>query len=54
MEHVRAALHDKDLALAGHHLVNLRLEFSEVRYDEDLAAYDGSMRFRAVVEAAQA
>ena len=50
MEMVRAALHDQDRALGRHHLVNLRLEFSDMRYDEDLAAYDGSMRFRAVVE----
>ena len=50
MELVRAALHERDLALAGHQLVNLRLEFSDMRYDEDLAVYDGSLRFRAVVE----
>ena len=52
MELVRAALHDKDLALVRHHLVSLRLEFSEMRFDEDLAVYEGSMRFRAVIEAA--
>ncbi|WEX07734.1 DUF3168 domain-containing protein [Chelativorans sp. AA-79] len=50
MERVRAALHEKDLALSGHDLVNLRLEFSDIRFDEDLAVFDGSMRFRAVVE----
>jgi hypothetical protein len=50
MERVRAALHDRSLALAGHHLVNLRLELTELRYDADLAVHDGTMRFRAVVE----
>jgi len=50
MELVRGALHEKDLRLGSHHLANLRLDFSEMHYDEDLAVYDGSMRFRAVVE----
>jgi hypothetical protein len=49
-ELIRTALHDRSLALAGHHLVNLRLESTELRYDADLAVYDGAMRFRAVVE----
>ncbi|WP_274424864.1 DUF3168 domain-containing protein [Chelativorans sp. YIM 93263] len=50
MELAREALHDRALGLEGHHLVNLRLESSEVRFDEDLHVYDGAMRFRAVVE----
>ncbi|MCT7376065.1 DUF3168 domain-containing protein [Chelativorans salis] len=51
MELVRGALHEGELGLAGHRLVNLRLETSEVRYDEDLGAYHGGLHFRAVVEA---
>lgn len=50
MELVRQALHDRELTLPGHQLVNLRLESSEMRFDEDLRIYDGAMRFRAVVE----
>lgn len=52
MELARARLDDQDLALDGHHLVNLRLEFAEARYDEDLSLHHGLLRFRAVTEAA--
>src|SRR5688572_23107172 len=34
MELAREALHDAALELDGHRLVNLRLEFSEARYDD--------------------
>ena len=50
MELARARLHDQPLALDSHALVNCRLEFAEVRYDDDLAVYHGLLRFRAVVE----
>ena len=50
MEAARAALDDQALDLAGHRLVNMRLEFSEARYDEDLSVYHGLLRFRAVTE----
>ena len=50
MELARRALHDKDLALEGHRLINLRAEFEEARYDEDLAVHHGLLRFRAVTE----
>jgi hypothetical protein len=50
MEIARARLHDAALTLDEHHLVNLRLEFSEARYDEDLSVYHGLLRFRAVTE----
>ena len=52
MELARARLDDQDLALDGHHLVNLRLEFAEARYDEDLSLHHGLLRFRAVTETA--
>lgn len=50
MELVKARLHDGTPEPAGHRLVNLRLEFAEARYDEDLAVYHGLLRFRAVTE----
>lgn len=52
MDLVKARLHDGALTPAGHRLVNLRLEFAEARYDEDLAVYHGLLRFRAVTEPA--
>lgn len=50
LEAARARLHDAPLTLATHKLVNLREEFSESRFDEDLAVYHGLLRFRAVTE----
>ena len=50
MAAVRAALHDQMLALDGHHLVNLRHEFSDIRRVDDGETLGGTMRFRAVTE----
>lgn len=50
IEAATARLHDADLTLHGYQLVNLRLEFSEMRFDDDLSVYHGLMRFRAVTE----
>ncbi|NGO53622.1 DUF3168 domain-containing protein [Allomesorhizobium camelthorni] len=50
MEAVRALLDDAALELDEHHLVNMRLEFAEARYDEDLSVHHGLLRFRAVTE----
>ena len=50
MELARARLDQAPLALAGHHLVNFRLEFAEARHDDDLALHHGLLRFRAVTE----
>jgi hypothetical protein len=50
MEAVRALLDDAALELDAHHLVNMRLEFAEARYDEDLSVHHGLLRFRAVTE----
>lgn len=52
MELARLRLDNAALPLAGHHLVNLRLEFAEARYDDDLAVHHGLLRFRAVTEEA--
>lgn len=50
MDMIRTSLHDVDLALAGHRLVNLRLDFQEARFNEDLSVHHGIIRFRAVTE----
>lgn len=50
MEIAGARLHDADLPLDGFTLVNLRLEFTDVRFDDDLDLHHGMMRFRAVIE----
>lgn len=50
MEMARWVLEDKSLPLDTQHLVNLRLEFAEVRFDEDQAVHHGLLRFRAVTE----
>jgi Protein of unknown function (DUF3168) len=49
---LHAALHDRPLSLAGHHLVNLRHEHSEIRRDPDGQTVHGLARFRAVTEPA--
>jgi len=50
MERVGALLHDLALTLSEHHLVLIRLEQSEARFEPDLAAHHGTLRFRALVE----
>ena len=50
MELARTTLHDSALELEEHSLVNLRLEFSEARYDDRNEAHHGLLRFRAVTE----
>jgi hypothetical protein len=52
MEAAKALLDDAALSLDQHHLVNMRLEFAEARYDDDLSVHHGLLRFRAVTEAA--
>ncbi|HEY4193855.1 MAG TPA: DUF3168 domain-containing protein [Mesorhizobium sp.] len=50
MEAVRARLDDGSLALDQHHLVSLRFEYAESRYDDDQSVHHGLLRFRAVIE----
>lgn len=50
MEIVKARLDDAALSLDGHHLVNLRFEFGEASYDDDLSVHQCLLRFRAVTE----
>lgn len=52
MERVKASLDDASLDLGAHHLVSLRFEYGEARYDEDVAVHHGLLRFRAVIETA--
>jgi hypothetical protein len=50
MEAARAVLDDAALTLDGHHLVSLRFDFAEVRFEDDLIVYHGLLRFRALTE----
>lgn len=50
MARIAALLDDATLALATHHLVALRLEASDTRFDDDQAVHHGAMRFRALIE----
>jgi hypothetical protein len=50
MEAVKGSLDDAALALDEHHLVNLRFEYGEVLYDDDISLHHGLLRFRAVTE----
>lgn len=50
MEAVKVALHEANLMLAGHRLVNLRHEFSDARRETDGESYHGVTRYRAVTE----
>lgn len=52
MEAVRLLLDDAALELDRHHLVSMRLEFSEARCDDNLSVHHGLLRFRAVTEPA--
>jgi len=47
---IKDALHDQRLALADHHLINLRYEFSKARLDPDGDTFHGTVRYRAVTE----
>ena len=49
---VKSVLADADLELDGHLLINLRFEFEDVRYNDDLSVYHAMVRFRAVTEPA--
>jgi hypothetical protein len=50
MSSIRDALHDRDLALDGHRLVQLRHELSEARREPDGETYHGIVRLRATTE----
>jgi len=50
MEALRTSLHEAALMLAGHRLVNLRYQSSEMRRDGDGVTFHGIVRLRAVTE----
>jgi hypothetical protein len=50
IEAIKGVLHDRQLALADHHLINLRHEFSEARLDPDGDTFHGIVRYRAAAE----
>ncbi len=50
MNAVRRVLHNGELIVEDHELVNLRFEFSDARLDPDGETYHGILRFRAVTE----
>lgn len=52
MDLVHTRLHDAELVLDAHDLVNLRQEYAETRYEEDLGVHHGIVRFRAAIEIA--
>ncbi len=49
---MKAKLHDMDLQVAGHTVVNFRHELSEARRESDGETYHGIVRYRAVTEPA--
>lgn len=49
MERLHQLLHDGNLTVTGHNLINLRAEFADVIRDPDGITRHGVMRFRAVM-----
>lgn len=49
---VRRVLDDRPLSVSGQHLVFLRFEAMEVRFDASAGVHHGALRFRAVTEPA--
>ena len=47
---IKDVLHDADLALTDHRLINLRQELSEARLEADGETYRATLRYRAVTE----
>lgn len=50
MAAITDTLHDADLELAGHSLINLRVVSAETRRASDNATWLGALRFRAVTQ----
>ena len=50
---VRACLHDAELAVSGHRLVNLRVAYQDTFRASDWRSVYGVTRLRAVVEPAE-
>lgn len=50
MRLIRRRLDAGSLKLESRRLINLRFEFAEIRYDDDLAVHHGLVRYRATIE----
>lgn len=50
MDQVQSIVGENELSLDSFALVNLRQEFAEARYDEDLLVHHAMLRYRAVME----
>ena len=50
MNAIKQLLHDVNLALDSHHLINIRHTFSDIRRTPDNDAFHGIVRMRAVTE----
>lgn len=50
MDSIEASLAGAALAIGPHGQTRLSLEFTEARYDEDLAVHHGLLRFRAITQ----
>ena len=48
---IHRIMHDADLSVTGHALINLRFEFGETMLDADGVTYHGITRYRAVTHA---
>ena len=49
MDRVHTLLHDSNLTVTGHNLINMRFEFGDVIRDPDRITRHGVMRFRAIM-----
>ena len=49
MDRVHTLLHDSNLTVTGHNLINMRFEFGDVIRDPDGITRHGVMRFRAIM-----
>lgn len=49
MDKIHDLLHNINLTVTGHNLINLRFEFSDIMRDPDGITRHGVMRFRAII-----
>ena len=49
MDKIHDLLHNSNLNVTGHNLINLRFEFSDIMRDPDGITRHGVMRFRAII-----
>ena len=49
MDKIHDLLHNSNLTVVGHNLINLRFEYSDIMRDPDGITRHGVMRFRAII-----